>query len=88
MTTTQCSICIYWTSCQDQRCIMLIDISRINKACIIIIIIIRINPKTNLVPRALFAPKAREKHPGDEVALRRQSFSFFLSYLYLVKQNH
>ena len=54
MTTTQCSICIYWTSCQDQRCIMLIDISRINKACMIIIIIIiiiriRINPKTTIL---------------------------------------
>ena len=51
MTTTQCSICIYWTSCQDQRCIMLIDISRINKACmiIIIIIIISINPKTTIL---------------------------------------
>ena len=51
MTTTQCSICIYWTSCQDQRCIMLIDISSINKACIIIIIIIiiSINPKTTIL---------------------------------------
>ena len=59
MTTTQCSICIYWTSCQDQRCIMLIDISSINKACMmmmmmmmmmmIIIIIISINPKTTIL---------------------------------------
>ena len=47
MTTTQYSICIYWTSCQDQRCIMLIDISSIYKACIInVIIIIGINTKT------------------------------------------
>ena len=46
MTTTQYSICIYWTSCQDQRCIMLIDISSINKACIIII---RINTKMTIL---------------------------------------
>ena len=39
-------ICIYWTSCQDQRCIMLIDISSINKACIIII---RINTKMTIL---------------------------------------